>query len=111
MHRPRPRSQRLPAMLGGTGLVCLASVITLAVAGLGHHGPRSMSPPATAAIVHPGAARAPVSRLAAASEVTPSASPTEAPATPTPVAATSSPPPPSPAPATPRPRPATVILT
>ncbi|HEV7464856.1 MAG TPA: hypothetical protein VGP96_01055, partial [Candidatus Dormibacteraeota bacterium] len=103
--------QRLPAMLGGTGLVCLASVITLAVAGLGHQGPRSMSPPATGAIIHPGAAQAPVSRLAPASEVTPSASPTEAPATPTPVAATSSPPPPSPPPATPRPRPATVILT
>jgi hypothetical protein len=110
MHRPRLRSRRLPAMLGGAGLVCLASVITLAVAGLGHQGPRSMSAPATGAIVRPGAAQAPVSRLVTATEVTPPASPTEAPATPTPVSGTGTPSP-APPPAVPRPRPATVVVT
>jgi hypothetical protein len=107
MHRPRPRSRRLPAMLGGAGLICLASVVTLAVGGLGHQGPRWMSPPATGAIVHPGAAQAPVSPPVPATEVTPPAPPTEAPATPAPVAGAGAPPPS----ATPRPQPATVILT
>jgi hypothetical protein len=110
MHRPRLRWRPLPAMLGGAGLVCLASVITLTVSGLGHQGPRSISPPATGTIVHPGAAQAPVSRPEAATEVIAPASPTDAPATPAPVAASSTPPP-SPPPATPRPGPTTVVLT
>jgi hypothetical protein len=111
MHRPRLRSQRLPAMLGGVGLVCLASVITLAVTGVGHQAAsRSLAAPATGAIVHPAAAQASLSRPVPATEVSPPASPTEAPATPAPVAASSAPPP-SPPPAAPRPRPATVVLT
>jgi hypothetical protein len=110
MHRPRLRSRRLPAMLRGAGLICLASVITLAVAGPGHQGPRSTSTPATGMSVHPGAAPAPVGRPVAAAEVTASASPTEAPATQAPVAGTSGPSP-APLPAAPRSRPATVVVT
>ncbi|MEA2618934.1 MAG: hypothetical protein QOE72_4717 [Chloroflexota bacterium] len=108
MHRPGLRWRRLPAMVAGAGLVSLASVITLAVAGLGNQGPPSVSPPATGAIVNAGAAQAPVIRPVPATEVTAPAPPIQAPAVPALVAATGGPPP---SPATPRPRPATVVLT
>jgi hypothetical protein len=109
MHRPRLRSQRLPAMLAGAGLVSLASVVTLAVAGLGNQvASRSVAAPATGAIVHAGAAQAPVSRPEPATELTAPAPPTQAPAVPALAAATGGP---SLPPATPRPRPATVVLT
>jgi hypothetical protein len=108
MHRPGLRGRRLPAMLAGAGLVSLASVITLTVGGPENQGRRSVSPPATGAIVAAGAAQATVGLPVPATEVAAPAPPTQAPAIPALAAATGGPPP---LPAAPRPRPATVVLT